>query len=84
MPRKDPSVITVNGTKYASIRQSSFAEGLDYRKVWARLKEGKSIVEAFRKSDLKRTGLSKNLKVDGKKFASRQEAADYINSFYER
>ena len=69
--------ITVNRKKFPSIRQAAIADGLDYRIVHSRLKSGKTIKEAFSKDNLKKTGNSKKITIEGKKFNSRQDAADY-------
>ena len=71
--------ITVNRKKFPSIRQAAIAFGLDYKIVHSRLKSGKTIKEAFSKDNLKKTGNSKKIIIEGKKFNSRQDAADYYN-----
>lgn len=66
------------GKTYRSLKAAAEAHGLDYRKVWSRLKAGKSLKEAFSQSDLKKTGQSRSITIDGRVYLSVSEASRYF------
>ena len=66
-----------NGKSYSSLRAAAKEYGLDYRRVWSRLKSGKTLDEAFQSDRLKKPGQSKKICVAGHWFGSITEAAKH-------
>lgn len=56
------------GQKYKSMKAAAEAHGLDHRKVWSRLKSGKSVEEAFSLQDFPKTGHSNPITIKGKTY----------------
>ncbi|MBI2608302.1 MAG: hypothetical protein HYW47_01745 [Deltaproteobacteria bacterium] len=71
--------IKVHGNVYPSIRQAALYFHLKPQLVWARLKRGKSIDEAFSKVYLKRIGKGKPFSIEGNHFDSIAEAARFYD-----
>ena len=63
------------GQKYKSMKAAAEAHGLDHRKVWSRLKSGKSVEEAFSLQDFPKTGRSSPITIKGKTYSAVSVAA---------
>lgn len=63
------------GQKYKSMKAAAEAHGLDHRKVWSRLKSGKSVEEAFSLQDFPKTGRSSPIIIKGKTYSAVSVAA---------
>ena len=52
------------------MKAAAEAHGLDHRKVWSRLKSGKSVEEAFSLQDFPKTGRSSPIIIKGKTYSA--------------
>ena len=70
-----PSGYTFKGVRYRSLRAAAEAHGLDYRKVWSRLKAGKTPEVAFSADKLPKTGQSEPIIINGIEYSAVSVAA---------